>query len=113
MTSQFNCYGLFDQVFTPANFGNKAEQATFRLFMTVRNFFRSHFGSFFPFQVDIEVPFELPTFKPENMLLLLLLIFTPAPIRSDWASNTEAASNLDDLIEKEIFFNEVSKIPPD
>ena len=44
------------------------------------------------------------------MLLLLFLIFTPASVRSDWASNIEAASNPDDLIEKGILFNEVSKI---
>ena len=44
------------------------------------------------------------------MLLFLSLIFTPAPVRSDWASNIEAASNPDDLIEKGILFNEVSKI---
>ena len=44
------------------------------------------------------------------MLLLLLLIFTPASVRSDWASDIEAASNPDDLIEEGILFNEVSKI---
>ena len=44
------------------------------------------------------------------MLLLFFLIFTPASVRSDWASNIEAASNPDDLIEKEILFKEVSKI---
>ena len=44
------------------------------------------------------------------MLLLFFLIFTPASVRSDWASNIEAASNPDDLIEKGILFNEVSKI---
>jgi len=61
------------------------------------------------FQFELEVPFELSTFQPENMLLLLLLIFTPASVRSDWASNIEAASKLDDLIEKGILFNEISK----
>ena len=44
------------------------------------------------------------------MLLLFFLIFTPAFFRSDWASNTEASSNPDDLVEKGILFNEVSKI---
>ena len=44
------------------------------------------------------------------MLLLFLLIFTPTSVRSDWASNIEAASNPDDLIEKGILFNEVSKL---
>ena len=44
------------------------------------------------------------------MLLFLLLIFTPASVRSDWASNIEAASNPDNLIEKGILFNEVSEI---
>ena len=44
------------------------------------------------------------------MLLLLFLLFTPASVRSDWASNIEAASNPDDLIEKGILFNEVSEI---
>ena len=44
------------------------------------------------------------------MLLLLFLLFTPASVRKDWASNIEAATNPDDLIEKGIFFNEVSKI---
>ena len=44
------------------------------------------------------------------MLLLLFLLFTPASVRSDWASNIAAASNPDDLIEKGILFNEVSKI---
>ena len=43
------------------------------------------------------------------MLLLLLLIFTPASLRSGWASNIEAASNLDDHIEKGILFSEVCK----
>ena len=44
------------------------------------------------------------------MLLLFSLIFTPASVRSDWAAKIEAASNPDNLIEKRIFFNEVSKI---
>ena len=44
------------------------------------------------------------------MLLLLLFLFAPASVRSAWASNIEAARNLDDLIEKGILFNEVSKI---
>ena len=44
------------------------------------------------------------------MLLLLFLLFTPSSVRSDWASNIEAATNPDDLIEKGILFNEVSKI---
>ena len=35
------------------------------------------------------------------------MLFTPASVRSDWAFNIEAASN---LTEKGIFFNEVSKI---
>ena len=39
-----------------------------------------------------------------------MLVFTPASVRSDWASNIEAASNPDDLIEKGILFNEVIKI---
>ena len=44
------------------------------------------------------------------MLLTFFMLFTPASVRSDWASNIEAASNPDDLIEKGILFNEVSKI---
>ena len=44
------------------------------------------------------------------MLLILFSIFTPASVRGDWASNIEAASNPDDLIEKGILFNEISKI---
>ena len=44
------------------------------------------------------------------MLLLFFLLFTPTSVRSDWASNIEAATNSDDLIEKMILFNEVSKI---
>ena len=44
------------------------------------------------------------------MLLLFFSLFTPASVRSDWASNNEAATNPDDLIEKRILFNEVSKI---
>ena len=44
------------------------------------------------------------------MLLLYFLIFTPASVRSDWASNIEAATNADDLFEKGTLFNEVSKI---
>ena len=44
------------------------------------------------------------------MLLLFFLIFTPAAVRSDWASNMKAATNANDFIEKGIFFNEVSKI---
>ena len=44
------------------------------------------------------------------MLLILLLIFTPASVRSDWASHIKAASNPDDLIDKGILFNEVKKI---
>ena len=43
-------------------------------------------------------------------LFLCLFLFTPASVRSDWASNIEAATNPDDLIEKGILFNEVSKI---
>ena len=38
------------------------------------------------------------------------MLSTPASVRSDWASNIEAATNPDDLIEKGILFNEVSKI---
>ena len=44
------------------------------------------------------------------LLLLFFLNFTPASVRSDWASNIEAVTNPDDLIEKDILFNEVSKI---
>ena len=44
------------------------------------------------------------------MLLIFFMLFTPASVGSDWASNIEAASNPDDFIEKGIFFNEVSKI---
>ena len=43
------------------------------------------------------------------MLLLFFLIFTPASVRKDWASNIEAASNPDDFIEKRFLFNEVSE----
>ena len=42
--------------------------------------------------------------------ILLLLIFTPASVRSDWASNIEVASNPEDLIDKGFLFNEVSEI---
>ena len=38
------------------------------------------------------------------------MLITPASVRSDWASNIEATSNPDDLIEKGILFNEVSKL---
>ena len=38
------------------------------------------------------------------------MLFTPASVRSDWASNIEAATNSDDLFEKGILYNEVSKI---
>ena len=44
------------------------------------------------------------------MLLTFFMLFTPASVRSDRASNIEAASNPDDLIEKGILLNEVSKI---
>ena len=44
------------------------------------------------------------------MLLLLFLLFTPASVRSHWASNIEAAANPDDLFEKGILFSQVSKI---
>ena len=40
------------------------------------------------------------------------MTFTPASVRSDWASNIEAASNLDDVFEKGILINEISKILP-
>ena len=43
------------------------------------------------------------------LFVLCFLIFTSAPVRSGWASNIEAATNPDDLIERG-FFNEVSKI---
>ena len=46
------------------------------------------------------------------MLLLLFSLFTPAFIRSDWASKIEAATSPDDLIEKGTSFNEVSKVLP-
>ena len=42
-------------------------------------------------------------------LILFLFLFTPASVRSDWASKIEAATDSDDLIEKGILFNEVSK----
>ena len=44
------------------------------------------------------------------LFVLLFLIFTLASVRSDWASNIEAATNPDDLIEPGILFNENSKI---
>ena len=44
------------------------------------------------------------------MLLFVFLLFTPASVRSDWASTIEAATNADDFIEKVILVNEVSKI---
>ena len=68
------------------------------------------FWFIFPFRFDSKVLSESKPFKPGKMLLLFFLIFTPASVRSDWASNIEAASNLDDIIEKGILFNEVSKI---
>ena len=47
----------------------------------------------------------------ESMFLIVFLfLFTPASVRSDWASNIEAATNPDDLIEKGILFNEDRKI---
>ena len=109
VTVRFKCHGLFDQIFTPANFGNNAEQVTFRIFWPFVNFPLT-FWFTFPFRYDSKVLSESKPFKLENMLLLLFLIFTPASVRSDWASNNEAASNPDDLIEKGILFNEVSKI---
>ena len=47
------------------------------------------------------------TYKHASTLFLDL---TPISVRSDWASNIEAASNPDNLIEKGISFNEVSEI---
>ena len=44
------------------------------------------------------------------LFVLPFLLLAPASVRSDWASNNEAASNPDDLIEKWILFNEVSEI---
>ena len=44
------------------------------------------------------------------LLLLLFLVFTPTSVRSNWASNIEAPTNPDDLFEKGILFNQVSKI---
>ena len=64
----------------------------------------------FPFRFDSKVSFESKHFKPGKMFLFFFLIFTPASVRSDWAYNFEAVSNPDDLIEKGILFNEVSKI---
>ena len=78
--------------------------------MTVRTLFHCHFGSFCHSDSTEKEPSESKPFKPGNILLLFFLIFAPASVRSDWASNIEAASNLDDLIEKGILFNEVSKI---
>ena len=43
------------------------------------------------------------------MLLIFFLIFTPAFVRSDWASQIEAATNPDDPIEIGILLNECSK----
>ena len=43
-------------------------------------------------------------------MFLLFLISTPASVQSGWAPNIEAATNPDDLIEKGILFNEISKI---
>ena len=68
------------------------------------------FWFIFPFRFDSKVPSESKPFKPENMLLLFFSLFTPASVRSHWASNIEAATNPDDLVEKGILFNEISKI---
>ena len=66
------------------------------------------------FLFDSTLKYLLPSksLKSKSMLLLVLCfsIFTPASVRSDRASNLEAATNPDDLIEKGILFNEVSII---
>ena len=49
VTIRFKCHGLFDQMFTPANFGNNAEQVTFRLFWPFVNI-----------PADILVHFSIP-----------------------------------------------------
>ena len=41
---------------------------------------------------------------------MLLLIFTPAPARSQWASNIDTSNKPNDLLERGILFKEQSKI---
>ena len=65
---------------------------------------------FLSLRFDSNVPSESKPNKPENVLLFVFLLFTRASVRSDWASNIEAATNPDDLIEKVILVNEVSNI---
>ena len=43
-------------------------------------------------------------------LIVFLFIFTPASVRSDWATNIEAATYPDNLMGKPIPFNEVGKV---
>ena len=43
-------------------------------------------------------------------VLTLLLVFTPASVRSEWLSNLEAYTNPNELLEKGVLFHERSKI---
>ena len=44
------------------------------------------------------------------LLLVFLLLFTPASVRSDWDSNLQPSNNHDELLEKGILFHERGKI---
>ena len=44
------------------------------------------------------------------MFFFLLLLFTTTSVRTQWASNIEPSNNPSEFLEKEIIFNEQSKI---
>ena len=44
------------------------------------------------------------------ILLFAILMFFPASVRSNWASNVQTSPNTNDRVENGIVFNEVSKI---
>ena len=98
-TNQLKCFGLFVQIFTSANYVKSAEQLTFDQFDRLHIFLLT-FCSFLIIRVNSKVHSPSLIATTSEMGPLMLLIFTLAPVRSQWASNIEPSNNFNDLSEK-------------
>ena len=73
------------------------------------NFFCWHFAHSFPFGINNKVASTSIKATTWKLLVLLLLIFTPAAVWNQWASNIEPSNNPNDWKGKGTLFSEQSK----
>ena len=99
------------QIFTSAYFGNHPQQkVNKRLKVRLKANTQPNLLSFTLFSCFKWVATNTVKENQENMLFLLLFLFTPASVYCQWTSNLEPSNNPNDLLEKGILFNERNKI---